>query len=178
MMIRFTIVTVFALIASQLSAQFTEKLDKEIAELRSKLDLDGISRDNYFTALDQMSGNVSSDEVDKIMTGPWWRYSHTVYPDGREVRLSNTKGVLKFPDESGAYYINRNEKDTVWCDWVYEEGRLDLKRYQNKSKEGSALLEPYRIHSLTEKRLVLISLVRSKKFPKKYRAVFHVYFRR
>lgn len=76
----------------QVSAQFTEKLDEEISELSSKMVLDGISKEDYFTSLAKISGDIPIDTVQALMTGPKWRYSHTVFPDGREVRLSNARG--------------------------------------------------------------------------------------
>ncbi|MBR09381.1 MAG: hypothetical protein CMP48_17060 [Rickettsiales bacterium] len=177
-MIKALLFLTITLISFASSAQFAEKLDKEIAELKSRMKLDGISKEDYFTSLADMSGDMPLESVNAIMTGPWWRYSHTVYPDGREVRLSSARGVLKFPDETNAYYIKRNEKDTAWCEWSYAEGQLLLHRFKDKSKQGNPLAEPLNLHSLTEKRLVLIALVKSKEYPDKYRAVFHVYFRR
>lgn len=87
-------------------------------------------------------------------------------------------GGVKFPDHTNAYYINRNEPDTLWCDWIYEEGQLLLKRYQDKLKEGEPLIELFDIHSISDERLVLIALIKSVEYPDKYRAIFHVYFRR
>ncbi|REE01289.1 hypothetical protein [Marinoscillum furvescens] len=161
-----------------LHAQFTAKLDLEIAELAAKKQLDGIAKDDYFTTLKELANQNVEAELNNYLQGAWWRYSHSVYPDRKEVRLSNARGILKFLNSEDAYYIKRNEKDTVWCDWNFDEGRLLLSRYADKSKTDQPMVEPFGVHSISEKRLVLLALARSKAYPGKYRSIFHVYFRR
>lgn len=179
--LKFTFILLLIFFHFTAQCQFNQQLDLEIRNLGDKFSLDSIAKINgrsNVRILDSISSRIDNDLVQKHLIGGKWKYSHSVYADGRKYRSKNAIGLLKFDDPDHAYFLWRYATDTSWCDWSYSpEKQLSLKKYKSKEKLRTGYPEKFNIHSITDTRLVLSGLMVSKKYRGTSTVIFRVYFR-
>lgn len=176
---RILTVSTFLLLQSSVIAQFNEDLEKKILSLAEKYKLDGIEKGNALDRLEEISPSIGDAGFRSNLTGETWKYSHSVDITGRKYRRSNAVYIYQFDPNGEAYLVPRNDDTKTYCKWNDETSSLfELDHYKTSERTERTRRDYFGIIHVSEKRLVLAQVVRSKTYSGKSAILFNVYFRR
>ena len=160
------------------AAQFNENLEKEILALNENYQLDGIDRDEAFDRLEEIMPILEETEVKKYLSGSPWKYSHSVSSKGRKYRQSNAIYIYDLDERGNGFFTDKYSKKT-YVTWDFERSNfLEIDRFKTYNRKERTRRDYLGIHSITNDRLVLTKVIKSKNYPGKSAVVFIVYFRR
>lgn len=159
-----------------IKAQFNEKLEKEIHALNEANMLDGVKKGlPALNLLEDISSEIDSATLATHLLDEPWKYSHSVSNEGRKFRNSTSFYVINFARGEESHLIQNQSRTKVTFEWKYTSKLLQMDFYEKKNFTKSIF---WGIHSLSEDRLVISKVIRSKNIPDTSAILFEVYFRR
>ncbi len=178
MFYRLILTTSCLLLLFPLLAQFNENLESEIMELARQQNLDSIPKAEAIDRLEAVTPLHEQSEIDAHLLGDSWQYSHSVDHTGRQYRRSNAVFEYNFDENREAFLLLKKEGPKTWCSWRPISTLIEMKYYEDNERKIVTRHDYFGIHSISNDRLVLSRLVRSKNFTNTSTILFNVYFRK
>jgi hypothetical protein len=161
------------------TAQFNEKLEKEILEIAENYQLDGIEKIDALDRLVEISPDIDRASFRINLMGKSWQYSHSVDAVGRKYRRSNAVYMYDFSANGDAFFISKKGGSKTWCSWDDETSKLlEMDRFESSERKTRTRRDFLGVHSISSDRLVLTKVIKSKDHPEKSAILFNVYFRK
>lgn len=159
-------------------AQFNEELEKKILASDETYNLNAIDKKDALVVLEKILPDRGRLEERKTLVGGPWKYSHTVSAKGRKYRQSNAIYIYQFDENGNATFFQKGGGVKTFCTWENDRSiLLEIDRFESSDRKERTRRDYLGVYFISENRLVLTKVVKSKEFSEKSAILFTVYFR-